>query len=274
MKTKKELQRRVTERLRCSWGENIALFFITVGGISAVCLAWLTAEDSLRAADLADMSPDGGHIQIIMHSVTAVSMLLLWCMAVPFTYGVKWYRLQQIRGNSVHARSIFSCYGSWKRTAQVFKLSISLFLRRLPFTFPLAAVFCGGAYLALRITEKGGIAAAAAVLLLFLTGICLVCAAAALNYRYAAAPYLFALDPDAPPKELIKRSIAVSEGKGGYITEAMMSASVWFAPCIFIFPAVFVIPYIQMTYTAAVNELIEDSESTEGNLHAEEYAQY
>jgi len=274
VKTKKEIQRCVTERLRCSWGENAAMFFITMGGISAIFLTWLTAEDSLRAADLADMSSGSGFIQIVMHIVTGVSLLLLWSMAVPFTYGVKWYRLQQIRGNSVHARSIFSCYSSWKRTAQVFKLSISLFFRRLPFTLPIAALFCGGVYLTVRITERGGAAAAAAVLLMFLIGICLVCAAAALNCKYAAAPYLFALDPDAPPNDLIKRSIAVSEGKGGYIAEAMMSASVWLAPCIFIFPAVFVIPYIQMTYTAVVNELIEDSESTEGNLHAEEYAQY
>ncbi|MDE6745974.1 MAG: hypothetical protein K2J72_04955, partial [Oscillospiraceae bacterium] len=50
------------------------------------------------------------------------------------------------------------------------------------------------------------------------------------------------------------------------LAEAALSSAKWFPACIFIFPAVFTIPYMQMVFTAAVNEIIlsADEDPTAG----------
>jgi len=44
------------ERLMCSWGENIAVFFITVGGETVIFIVWAMIADLLRASGAMDMS--------------------------------------------------------------------------------------------------------------------------------------------------------------------------------------------------------------------------
>lgn len=278
MKTVKELKRNVMERLMCSWGENIAVFFITVGGETVIFIVWTMIADLLRASGAMDMSL--GRIDLtngVMLAATAASVLLLWGLAVPFAYGVRWYRIQQIRGNSVHARSIFSCYSSWKRAGQIYRLEAYLFVKRLYFIAPLSALLAAGILVVDHIGEQsGGIAYSAAAVLIFLLAGSVVCAGLAINSKYAPVPYLFALEPGASPKELIKKSAELTKDKADYIPEAVFSAAGWLIPCILIFPAIFSIPYIQMVYTAAINEIIESGED-EGKrveMLAEEYARY
>lgn len=257
----KELKQNVKRRMRYCWGENAAIFFITAGGVSAAALAWLLAADFLRTAGIAEASrrridlTDGATL-----AVTAAALLILYIIAEPFRYGVKWYRLQQVRGNSVHARSLFSCYGSWKRAGQILKLNFCLFARRLYFTLPLAAILVFGLYLVHTIQTAGSGAAYAAAAVLLLTG-GVICAAAAFNCRFASAAYLFVLDPDASVKEIIEKSVRIAKGKTDYLTEAVLSSARWLPFCVLIFPAVFVIPYMRMMYTAAVNEMIVSYEN-------------
>ena len=119
-----------------------------------------------------------------------------------------------------------------------------------------------GLYLVHKIQTAGGSAAygAAAAAVLLLTG-GVICAAAAFNCRFAAAAYLFVLDPDASAKEIIEKSVRISKGKTDYLAEAVLSSARWLPLCILIFPAVFVIPYMRMMYTAAVNEMIVSCEN-------------
>lgn len=281
MKTVKEIKQSVIMRLRYCWGENAAIFFLTAGGLAAAVLAWMAAADFI-AVSSGGKIPEG-HIDLsdgITLAVTAAALLLLWAAAEPFLYGIKWYRLQQIRGNSVHARSIFSCYSSRKRIIQVYRLCLTLYIKRLYFTLPLTAALCLGIYLADRIGESdGGALYSAAAVLVLLLAACLICAAAVFNFKYSLAPYLFVLDTDVPPKELIKRSTELTQGKLGYMADVMLTAMRWLPPCLFVFPALFVIPYLHMMYAAAVNEIIGDGENTDGNgkrgeLFEEEYTRY
>ena len=263
MKSVRELKQTVKLRLRYSWGENAAVFFLTAGGISAAVLIWTMIIDYMRMGGITSAGKsfagisDGGTL-----AVTAIIAVLFIFIAEPFRYGVKWYRLQQIRGNSVHARSIFSCYGSWKRAGQIFKLNSCLFARRLYFTLPLSAMLALGLYLVHKIQTAGSGAAygAAAAAVLLLTG-GVVCAAAVFNFRFAAAAYIFVLDPDASANEIIEKSIRIAKGKTDYLAEALLSSARWLIFCVLIFPAVFVIPYMRMMYTAAVNEIIVSYEN-------------
>lgn len=262
MKTVKELRQTVLQRLRYCWGENTAIFLISAGGIAAVALAWFMTTDFLIASGFTDQSgPRADLSNWIVLTVTAAALILLFGIAEPFRYGVKWYRLQQVRGNAVHARSIFSCYGSWKRAGQIFRLDAYLFVRRMYFAVPLIALFAAGVYLVNRIEASGNSVAysAAAVLVLLLAG-SIICASAAFNCKYSAAGYLFVLDPDAPPKELIDKSVRLSKGRSDYLIEAMLSSAIWLPFCVLVFPLIFALPYMKMIYTAAVNEVILSEE--------------
>ena len=69
------------------------------------------------------------------------------------------------------------------------------------------------------------------------------------SVRFSAVPYLYALGPEKPIPKMMK-------GKEKYISEVMFSLSMWLLPCLIIFPMLFIIPYMQMVYAAAVNEII------------------
>lgn len=267
MKTVKELRQTVLQRMRYCWGENAAIFFISAGGIAAVALAWFMTTDFLIASGISDQTgPRADLSNGAVLAATAASLFLLFGIAKPFRYGVKWYRLQQVRGNAVHARSIFSCYGSWKRAGQIFRLDAYLFVRRLYFTAPLAALLGIGVYLVNRIeaSENNMAYSAAAVLALLLLG-SVICAFAAFNCKYSAAGYLFVLNPDASPKELVDKSVQLSGGRADYLIEAMLSSSVWLPFCVLVFPMIFALPYMKMIYTAAVNEVILSEENKDQN---------
>lgn len=256
MKTVKELKQDVIKRMGSCWGENAAIFFVSAGGIAAAFLAWLMFTDILRKSGAGNMPEH--RLGIKSGAVSAAAALaVLWIAAKPFLYGVKWYRLQQVRGRSVHARSIFTCYGSWRRMGQIFRFSAVFFVRRLYFILPVTAALGAGIYIVLGIDPAGGgigRAAAAAAILLLAGG--LICLAVLLNRKFAAAPYLFVLDPKAPPKEIIDRSVRLAKGRGPYLSDALFAAAAWLPVCILVFPAVFVLPYGQTLYTAAINEVI------------------
>lgn len=267
MKNVKELKQNVLQRMRFCWGENAAIFFITVGGAAAMALVWFMIMDLLASLGITDSSArrvDLSNGTVI--AVTAVSLLILFGIAEPFRYGVKWYRLQQVRGNSVHAGSMFSCYSSWKRAGQIFRLNAYLFAKRFYFTAPLAIMFAAGIFLVNKIETSGNTVAysAAAVLVFLLTG-SIACAAAAFNCRYAAVTYLFVLEPDTPPKELVEKGLRISKGKSDYLVNAVLSSSLCLPFCVLIFPMVFAVPYLQMVYTAAVNEIIMSDRSEDND---------
>lgn len=246
--------------MKCSWGENCAIFFITLGGIAAAVLAWSMLADFLVVAGYAERS-SGIFVltDTTMLIVTLVVLVLAWIIATPFSYGVKWYRIQQIRGNSVHAKSIFSCYTSLKKSMQVYKLSLILGINRLYVIIPFAMIIGIGVYMINEIEKMGGgiFSNIAVVCLLLFTGLAF-CVYTMFNVRYAAVPYLYALEHDAPPSELIKKSERIMKNKSDYMSETILSLVGWLVPCLFVFPIVFTVPYMNMVYTAAINEIIEN----------------
>lgn len=268
MKKTKELKQHALSRIRCCWGECCAVFFIIAGELAVIIIALLLAYDYLMTFSTSNFP--------VWLAVALTSLLasLLWLAVAPFTYGVRWYRIQQIRGNVVFARSMFSCYASLKKMLQVLKLNSMLALRR----FPVLILICGAIAAEFYMVDKAGKvigqdnflynAAAALMLLLAAIGVCLFMI---LGLKYAPVPYLYALDPDSPPKEIISKSLKLMKDSSHYLIETMLSVAGWFVPCILIFPMVFVVPYIQMVYTAAINEIIEHGEEPEVNSENEQY---
>lgn len=254
MKNVKELKQGIAPRMKRCWGECCALFFITAGGLTAALFAGYLVMNFLVTMEIADGMNDP-----LVIAVVAAIFLIMWVIAVPYQYGVRWYRLQQVRGHSVHAKSVFSCYFSTKRMLQVYKLSVLLFIKRFVLLIPLAVLLSAGIFLIIRINEDGGsIADNLAVAGLLTLSAVIYLAYTIINIKYAAAPYIFALGHDRPAVEIIKESVRFMKDKQSYMIEMLRSCALMLIPCILVFPAVFVLPRIMMLYTAAINEIIEN----------------
>ncbi len=240
-------------------GELCTMFFLSVGGLTLFVLACLMAEEKLIGSRIDSLYGDkltGARLALFI-VCTAVFVLLVVAVT-PFVYGSSWYRIQQIRGNSVHARSIFSCYASVGKMWQVLRLNSMLILGMLGRILPYAAVsaltFCAAGAVD-RISDGNtayNISFTAAVLIT----IAMIILAMRSNNIYAAVPFLYALDPSRSPSELISESKRIMKKDPGYVGEVMFSLSPLLIPCLIIFPMIFIIPYMQMVYAAAVNELI------------------
>lgn len=195
----------------------------------------------------------------VILAVIAAIFIVMWIIAVPYQYGVRWYRLQQVRGHSVHAKSVFSCYFSTKRMLQVYKLSTVLFLKKCVLLILFALLLGTALFLIIRISESGGgIGYNMAVVVLLMLSVVAYLAYTIINIKYTAAPYLFALGHDRPASEIIKESVCFMKNKQGYMIGILRSCAVMLIPCILVFPAVFVLPKMMMLYTAAINEIIEN----------------
>ncbi|MCM1329103.1 MAG: DUF975 family protein [Ruminococcus sp.] len=248
MKNPKELKKHARERLVCCWGESCAVFFIIAGELSAVALALILAYDYLMNFSRSDFPV------WLAAGITAALAVSLWLAVAPFAYGVRWYRIQQIRGNAVFARGMFSCYASLKKMLQVLKLNSMLTLRRIP---AFLLIF-GGIAAEFHLAGKPESSALPAVAVFAaVTGLLLYLI---LGLKYAPVPYLYALKPDASPKNLIAESKRLMKNNYRYLVETMLSMAGWLAPCLLIFPTVFIFPYTQMVYTAAINEIITNEE--------------
>lgn len=273
MKNVKQLKKDAFERMRRCWAECCAVFFITVGGLSALVLAWLMTGDFLLVTDMAlsaDKTVDLSNK--FMLSATIALLTLLWMLVTPFEYGLKWYRMQQINGNAVPLRSIFSCYTSFGKFIQVMNLNGMLTLRKALIFIPLAAVEAAAVYMTHRIGRSGNAAAysTALVFILLLTA-GLFCLYKALCLKYAAAPYIYVTEPELPAAEIVEKSKRVMENNGNYLFETARSMLLLVAFCLLIFPTAFILPYMQMVYTAAIAEIINSNEKTEADGENELY---
>ena len=259
MKTAKELKKYVFSRMMCCCGELCMIFFLSVGGISIFVLAFILAVNLMTRPGAVSFYPeDMLRYGWAVIAVFLAVIVLLMVAAAPFAYGTGWYRIQQIRGNSVHARSIFSCYASVKKLWQVLRINSILIIKRLYVMLPFALVSAWGFYVSDVIEKYSDSRAAYYTVfgLAVIVTLCLICLFILYNVRYAAVMYLYVLEPGKSPSELISESKKIMHGKAGYMTEVMLSVSGWLIPCIIIFPMIFIVPYLHMTYTAAVNEII------------------
>lgn len=274
MKTSKELKKDVFSRIMGCFGELSMMFFLSVGGLSVFVLAYIFAAGLIGISGAADINEESSVLSYgVLFLIFIAGLILLMIAATPLLYGIDWYRIQQIRGNSVHARSVFSCYTSIKKLWQVLRLNSILIIRKLYVIVPVAGISALGFYAAGLVGDNtdSKVLYYAVFLLAVVITAGMICLIAYFNVRYAAVPYLYALEPNRPASELIDESKRLMNGKNHYLAKIMLSVSGWFVPCIIIFPTIFVVPYLQMIYTAAINEIIlaggGGEEQTDGNVN-------
>lgn len=252
MKNFKEIKESVATRMKRCWGECCALFFMSAGGIAAGVFAWYVAMNYFMTTDIINSMNDP------IALLTAVGVfVIMWVISVPYRYGVRWYRLQQVRGHSVHAKSVFSCYFSTKRMFQVYRLSLKLFLNKSILMVPFLCFLGAAIYLITKFDGISSIGYNLLVVVLLMLSVVAYIAYNILNIKYTAAPYIFVLGFDRPAKDIISDSIRFTQAHRVYMIEVLRSCAIMLLPCALIFPMIFVIPKMMMIYTAAINEMIE-----------------
>ncbi len=266
MKNLNEIRAHVRLRMRKCWGESIAMFMISAGGLAVALFGWYLTSDFI--ATIPDEQQPFSDPVIRIFSAFSI-LFLLWIIGTPYKYGSRWYRLQQVRGHSVHAKSIFSCYFSAKRMAQVYKISIAVTVRKMILGVPFLLLVGASLYLTTLIDRNAqGFLYNLAVVLLLLLTVLVVIVHTVLNMKYLAVPYLFALGHDRSASEIIAESVRYMKGKQAYMITLIRSLGLMLIPCILVFPMIFIVPYVKMIYTSAMNEIIENGFETDKTMDA------
>ena len=247
----------------CCCGEICTIFFLTVGGTTLYVLTCVISARLLEGTEAAD-SPFH-YLKLFLICIGV--FILLSVAATPFFYGVCWYRIQQVQGNSVHARGIFSCYASFRKLWSVLLLNSILIIKKLYIIVPAATLSAFCFHISGQVDDRtnGGAAYYVTFVLAVLVTVGMLGVTLVYNARYAAVPYLYVLEPGRSALELIDTSKRFMRGNIRYLSEVMLSLSGWMLPCLIIFPMIFIVPYIQMVYAAAVNEIILSEREKEGD---------
>ncbi len=198
--------------------------------------------------------------------IPAVITVILWYIfTAPFYYGTRWYFWQAAQGYIMPVSSVFAGY---RKTSFIKCIKLKLFSdagRIVPLVI-VSAAGGTGLRLAKRLLEWNDSAAvhiviyaACAVLLVSLFIIYYI-----VFLKLIPVPYIFAASPDSGIGMLLSISKSVVSKKSSYMFFLYLSILPISASCIFIFPLMFVQPYVFMITSFFVKQSIE-SISAESN---------
>lgn len=262
LKNGQQLKKNALDRLSLCWGETTGIFFMNFGYallifVSCIGIALMT----IGINNLYKIKTDGlANEKIIKVIIYSTVFIVISCIIkIPFNFGKCWYMLQNAKGNTVQASSLFICYTSKKRFFTTIQMEIVLSIKKILFGVPLIAIGVLEFLLWDMIIEKyGSFWYTVSIVFIILTACCLLAVYYIFTLRYRLVPYIYALNPDIPSKEIIKTGEKMMYGRETYMIEIIMSMVKWFIPCILIFPAIFIVPNMMLTYSGAVNEIIEN----------------
>lgn len=260
--------------LKC-WAE---LAFICVLNCAILCGTYiiiLILGILTGAHDGTTVLPFFGSYPLAFIIPTAVVISAVYLLTSPLYYGIKWYMWQISAGAYMPVSSIFASYTSKDSILHFIKLRITIDLRKLPAVIAAAVISWEGICIAsflkdmtdstpLKLLVSAGsiIIVAGSLLLLFI-----YCS------RYLPTAYIIAEDLELNTAEVLKRSAAVMKEQHTLLLTLYASFYMWYALCILIYPLMFTIPYVSMTTTVLMRQLLsEQNETAEDNTIGKEEA--
>lgn len=262
MKKPSELKKLALEKLTDCWCECIALFLIELGSLTVCILCFLLMVQSLYSHGVIGHGVDSIFVKggIGVYAAFAGMLILFYVLGAPLRYGKKWFFIQTIRGNSVPASCFFTCYMHREHYGRIFLLEAKIALRKLAALAPAAAAGFTAVYIAGRFYKSSGGSGSYTIIIVLLA---LIFSGMLFLYlyfsmRYFPASYIYALNPKKSTDRIIKESCEAVSGYQGCIYELLVSFSGWLFACIAIFPAMYVMPYMMMTFSLAADDLIRN----------------
>ena len=261
LKKSGELRRKAWEKLSGCWGECVSMLLVEAGISAVLILSALLIIKFCYTYGIVDFDIDtfwkDGTLTfyIIAAVLTAAALLFI----SPLRYGVSWFCLQTAKGRSVPSSSLFSCYTNNTIFVRTLKLQLAVAARHFMLVLPAAALGVAEVLLAknaLKDTKDGFIYTVVLCCLILIMAVMLFIYLF-VSLRYSLVTYIFAENPEKSVDEIIRESKQCVRGKESYILEVLLSTGPWIASGLLIFPLVFALPYIKMTFTLAAKELME-----------------
>lgn len=274
MKLKKisELKKTAMLRLKNCWSECFGVFLLTLGIAAAYWIIVILLINTLYAFDVISLNVRElfESKEPVFYLAIFAAMLLLNLLAAPLKYGVCWYFIQTVRGNNVPASCFFSCYMHPKHLKNLMLLEVNIVVRKLVAGAPLFAAMAGIViYFGINNGEvpKDAFGVFLTVFVIMLL-IALLYIFVHMFLRYSAVPFVYALDPDKKRSEILSDSVHAVNDNEIFLLKVLLSFCGWLFVGIFIIPLLCIEPYVYMTFTAAINELLTDYYSEKNDLDA------
>lgn len=262
----KELKRRAISLLRNNWAQAIVIILVYI----VVYLVFLIAEMSVYYyLQYKGYLTEGMNYLTDYNSVFSFIGIGRICLgvlfAVPIHIGAKWWYLHAARGEQNGVNGMFVCYGNIRiflKTLWIkFSVAVLVIIPAAPLMFCVYAVFRLLAY-AIEGNGNQGIA----VIMAFFAGLLFICLGMLyIIYcmNFALTDYLFCLNPDLSVMEAIKLSVSMMKNYKRELVSVIFSYIGWIPVAMLIFPLLFLLPYFAMTFTVAVNQIIENGEASD-----------
>ena len=263
LKKSSEIKSIAQKRLLGCWAECVSILLIGAGLIIVFILSVLMVVKFCYSYGFIDFDIDHlvsqGTVPFFVSVIIALTAVAF--LAAPLNYGINWFYMQSAQGRKVPASSFFNCYFNRELSNGIIKLQLLVSLRKMIMFIPLCLLFIGEIVAAEHILKNTKDSFIYSVIICCFM---LVSAGATFAYmlasmRYSLVKYIYTLNPEKPAEVIIRESAECIAGNESYILEIFLSVGLWVASCVLIFPTVYAIPYIKMTFTVAASELIEYS---------------
>lgn len=257
-----ELKKLAVGKLSDCWCECIALFLTELGCLAVAVLSFLLAIQFLYTHGVIAHGIDTVFTQggIGIYLAAAGVLVLLFVLGIPLKYGKRWYVIQSIRGNNVPASCFFTCYMHKEHYGKIFMLEIRIALRRIAMLLPSAVIGAAIVYLSGKAYKNSGGTGSYTIIIVLLALLFsgMLFLYSYFSMRYFLASYIYALDPKKDVDTIIKESCEAMSGRQRYLNEIVASFAGWIFSCVAIFPAMYVAPYMMVTFTLAASDLIDN----------------
>lgn len=254
------LKQNAKHALGGQWGRAIAIMVISW----IPYMLFNALEYGIRGA-IGEPEYVGGNVNItVLSSITTLLILLLmFIVLTPVQQGVlRWY-YRRTSGSDEPVSDLFYYFeaaGSYFKSLWLhFQIGVRMFL----WTILLAALPLTGTVIVgmtFGVGRGGRLHGTIALIMGLLTIVWIILLSLVLsiiNMRYFLAPYLLAEHPDKKASRLICQSVKLTKGHKGSLFLFSLSFVGWLLLCIFIIPAFFVIPYINISMAMYARYLIQ-----------------
>ena len=261
LKKSGELRRTAWEKLSGCWGECVSILLVEAGITAVLILSVLLVIKFCYTYGMIDFDIDNfwkdGTVTFYIAATVLTAAALLFLS--PLRYGVSWFCLQTAKGRSVPSSSFFSCYTNNTIFVRTLKLQLAVAARHFMLILPAAVLGVGEVMLARNALEdtKDGFVYTVVLCCMILIMAMMLFVYLFVSLRYSLVTYIFAENPEKSVDEIIRESKQCVCGKESYILEVLLSTGPWIASGLLIFPLIFALPYIKMTFTLAAKELMD-----------------
>lgn len=260
----KEIRKKALSTLSYYWVEAEFLFMVAFGVMSLfVAGAYMTVlilrpdlgtfDFPLKLPQIIDAFKESAEVRFAAFILPPVMTVFF----SPLFYGIKWCYYQAAQGKNAPVSGAFFGYFSLRKWGKAILLNLLVFLHKLVYFIPLAAVGGTVYYIFITILDNTESAFMKALLyfgmMIVLIGLCLIYMI--VTVKFQLIPYFFAEEPEKKILDIYHEGVAAMSGSKGRFAALQVYFVPMLALCLTGYFAMFVIPYYSMVKAICAAEI-------------------